>query len=233
MLVLLPALGVLLVLTENRWAIAVAVLLFFACDYVGVAFVGFLLYSLAYARMSHDAAPAALVILGSRISDGRVPPLLRSRLDKALEIYERSRANGQSPPLIPSGGKGSDESRAEGEAMAEYLLSRGADPADVRAEVKATNTRENLLLSREIQQESGRHGAVLAVTQLPGAAGCGPRTLFRERRSGRRLTDRALLRPQRVRTQPCPPTLTGSSFSSTADFIGGFVKLLALTPGDA
>lgn len=163
-LVLVPVAGVLLVLTGNRWAVGLAIVLLLASGYVGVAFVGFLLYSLAYARMSHDVQPAALVVLGSRIIDGRVPPLLRSRLDRALAIYERARVDGRAPLLIPSGGQGADESRSEGEAMAEYLLAQGADPADVRAEVRARNTRENLLLSREIQQDSGRAGPVLAVT---------------------------------------------------------------------
>lgn len=163
-LLVLPAVAVLLVLTRNVYAIGLAALLFFVCSYVGVAFLVFLVYSRAYGRMMHDVRPAALVVLGSRIIDGRVPPLLRSRLDKALEIYTKTRLTGPAPLLIPSGGQGDDESRSEGEAMAEYLLAHGADPADVRPEVQATNTRENLALSRVVQADAGRPGPVLVVT---------------------------------------------------------------------
>ena len=46
--------------------------------------------------------------------------------------------------------------------MAEYLVAQGADPDDVRAETASTSTRENLLLSREVQREAGREGVSLA-----------------------------------------------------------------------
>ena len=129
-----------------------------------MVFVVFLVYSVVYGRTAQRTRPAALVVLGSRIIDGRVPPLLRSRLDRALALYRRAAAEGRPPLLIPSGGQGDDETRAEGAAMAEYLLAQGADPADVRPEVQARNTRENLLLSAAVQQEAGRPGPALAVT---------------------------------------------------------------------
>ena len=134
------------------------------CAYAGVVFVAFLVYSVVYGRMQHRVQPAALVILGSRVIDGRVPPLLASRLDRALQLYRKQAATGPAPLLIPTGGKGDDETRAEGAAMAEYLLAHGADPADVRPEVEARNTRENLLLSAAVQAEAGRPGPALAVT---------------------------------------------------------------------
>jgi len=163
-LLVLPAVGALLVWTRNPVAIGAAAVLLLLASYLGVAFVGFLVYSVVYARMDHGVQPAALVVLGSRIIDGRVPPLLRSRLDRALAVYEQGRADGHPPLLIPSGGQGKDESRPEGEAMAEYLLAQGADPADVRPEVQATTTRQNLLLSQQVQADAGRPGPVLAVT---------------------------------------------------------------------
>lgn len=163
-LLVTPAVMVALVLTKNPVALASAAVLFLLASYFGVVFVGFLVYSVVYGRMRQTDQPAALVILGSRIIDGRVPPLLRSRLDKALAIYERSRRTGHPPLLIPSGGQGADESRSEGQAMAEYLIAQGADPDDVRPEILATNTRENLLLARDVQREAQRPGPVLAVT---------------------------------------------------------------------
>ena len=163
-LLVLPLVMVLLVLTTNPWAIAVAALIFLVASYLGVVFIGFGVYSLVYGRTAQQTRPAVLVILGSRIIDGQVPPLLRSRLDTALALYRRDRLTGPAPLLIPSGGQGEDESRSEGEAMAEYLIAQGADPADVAPETRAVNTRQNLLLSKEIQVAAGRPGPVLAVT---------------------------------------------------------------------
>ena len=163
-LLVLPVVGVLLLLTRDPFAIGAAALLLLLSAYAGVVFVVFLVYSVVYGRTAQRTVPAALVVLGSRIIDGRVPPLLRSRLDRALDLYRRGAAQGRPPLLIPTGGQGDDESRSEGAAMAEYLLAQGADPADVRPEVQARNTRENLLLSAAVQAEAGRPGPALAVT---------------------------------------------------------------------
>ena len=126
-----------------------------------MVFVVFLSYAVAYSRMPSLQKPAAIVMLGSRPFDGEVPPLLRSRLDRAVEIYGSTSPR---PLVIPSGGQGQDESRTEGTAMAEYLRGAGVDHADLLAEEKAENTEENLRLSSEIFAASGRSGALVAVT---------------------------------------------------------------------
>lgn len=163
-LLVLPGLAILLFSAGSALGAGAAILLVVLCSYFGVVFVVFLCYSLVYARASQNTQPTALVVLGSRIIDGQVPPLLRSRLDKALDMYQTARASGADPLLIPTGGKGSDESRSEGAAMAEYLLAHGADPADVWPETEARNTRENLVYARTVQQSAGRPGSMVAVT---------------------------------------------------------------------
>lgn len=163
--VMIPLALVALVLSRQPAALVVAALLFVVTGYVGIAFVVFLVYSLIYARSRIQSTPAALVILGSRLIDGAAPPLLRSRLDKAVALYQQTQDAGHTPPiLIPSGGRGPDESRPEGEAMAEYLIAQGVDPADIHPETAARNTRDNLLYARTIQQQADRPGLTLAVT---------------------------------------------------------------------
>ena len=164
-LVALPVAVVALLQAQRPATSTVALLLVFLSGYFGAAFVTFLVYSVVYGRAQRRGHPAALVILGSKVIDGRVPPLLRSRLDKALELYRQARAaGGPAPLLIPSGGRGEDEVRSEGAAMADYLLDHGADPDDVRPETAARNTRENLLYASQVQHSAGRDGPVLAVT---------------------------------------------------------------------
>ncbi|WP_372698846.1 YdcF family protein [Arthrobacter sp. JSM 101049] len=158
----LPVIALYLVVSLNPLAIGLAFLLFFLCSYLGVVFVIFLAYAIAYGRMEHDVAPAAITILGSRLIGGTVPPLLASRLDKAVELYRD--APEPKPLLIPSGGQGADESRPEGEGMAEYLRRAGIPAGDVVPENRARTTRENLRFSRAVQEEAGRPGAQLVVT---------------------------------------------------------------------
>ena len=161
LLIALPPLALLLVLTMRPLAIGLAALLFFLCSYFGVVFVVFLAYALAYGRMPVKEDPGGIVVLGSRLIDGNVPPLLRSRLDKALQIYRRTTPR---PLLVPSGGQGDDESRPEGVAMADYLVEAGAAREHVVVEDKAVNTQENLVFSTRLFGEAGGSGQLLAVT---------------------------------------------------------------------
>lgn len=163
-LLAMPALGLALLLSRTPAGLVAAAVLFFLCSYAGLVFVAFLVYSVVYARTTEAVRPAALVVLGSRVFGDKVPPLLASRLDRALQLYRAYAATGPAPLLVPSGGKGDDENVAEGATMAAYLVEHGADPADVRPEVNARNTRENLVLAAEVQRAAGRPGPVLAVT---------------------------------------------------------------------
>lgn len=137
--------------------VPLAVLLFFGVGYLGLVFLVFLTYAVIYGRTGHRATPAAVVTLGSQLIDGRVPPLLASRLDRALSAYRQ--AQEPKPLLIPSGGQGEDESRAEGDGMAEYLIEQGADPEHVIAEDRAVNTEQNLRLSAQIHDDAVQRGA--------------------------------------------------------------------------
>lgn len=168
----LPALVVALVLSASGassrpWGIlgnAAAFLVVLGCVYVAAAFVSFVVYSVVYARMRHRVVPDTIVVLGSGLVRGEVPPLLRSRLDRALRVYEQEVLAGRRPLLVPSGGQGDDEPRPEGTAMAEYLVANGAAPDDVRPETASRNTMQNLRFSRAVQREAGRDGAMLVVT---------------------------------------------------------------------
>jgi len=159
--------------------------------YAAAAFVAFLASSLLYAALPVPRQPRAIVILGSGLIHGDVPPLLRGRLDRAIVAWRRaSRGGGEAPVLVPSGGQGPDEPRPEGEAMAEYLRDQGMPDGLVRPETRSLNTRENLEFSRPIVEGVGGSGPVLVVTsdyhvlragllarrRLPGARVVGART---------------------------------------------------------
>lgn len=160
----LPLVEIVLIRHPSAPSIALAAVIAFVSAYLGLVFLAFLTASLLYRRATQRVRAEAIVVLGAQVIDGKVPPLLRSRLDRALVLYRAAAARGQAPVMIPSGGQGSDETRAEGDAMADYLLAQGVPAGDVAAETRATTTRENLLFAREVQEAVGRPGRVVVVT---------------------------------------------------------------------
>ena len=92
-----------------------------------------------------------IIILGSRIrKDGTLTPLLKARVDKAIEFankqYEKTKKR---IVYIPSGGKGKDEIISEAEAIEKYLIEKGIDKKQIIIEDKSTSTTENMKFSKE------------------------------------------------------------------------------------
>lgn len=160
-----PVASAALVLTQTPLGLAGGVLLALLSLHVGLAFLVFLCASIPYQLFPKQLETSGIIIHGSGLIDGEVPPLLRSRLDRAVRERERLLAAGWDPLLVPSGGRGEDEPRAEGEAMAEYLLAEVGIPAErVRAETASRTTRENLTLSHQLLDDAGHQGPYIVST---------------------------------------------------------------------
>ena len=96
-----------------------------------------------------------IVILGCQIrKDGKLYPLLRARVDRAVDFYEEQlKRTGKKAVLIPSGGQGRNETMAEADAMKNYLMEeKGFDPEQIRAENRSANTKENMAFSKRIAE---------------------------------------------------------------------------------
>ncbi len=134
--------------------------------YFGFGFASFVLYGLLYpAWMERFGGPVnTVVVLGSGLIEGRVPPLLASRLRKGRAVRDRSAATGLDPRMITSGGRGPDEPVAEAEAMREFLLADGVHAESVLMEDRSRNTEENLEFSAELIAERGLAGPTAVVT---------------------------------------------------------------------
>ena len=104
------------------------------------------------ARHTPSADREYIIILGCYFRpDGTLSPLLRGRVDKALEFWRRQEAEtGLRAKLIPSGGQGANEPISEAEAMARYLRSQGVPEEDILKEEHSVNTLENMAFSRKI-----------------------------------------------------------------------------------
>lgn len=92
-----------------------------------------------------------VIILGSKISkNGTLPPLLKGRVDKAIEFGNRQYEMTKKKIIyVPSGGKGKDEVMAEAEAIKKYLLEKGIKEEQILIEDKSTSTIENMRFSKD------------------------------------------------------------------------------------
>ncbi|MET7640916.1 YdcF family protein [Streptomyces sp. NPDC005438] len=126
----------------------------------------FLGYAFLYGRAGVSGDVDYVVVLGAGLApDGSVPPLLASRLEKGRRIYRAQVERGAAPPvLLPSGGQGSDERRAEARAMAEWLRAEGVPERDVRLEDRSRNTAENMAFSQRIMAEEKPEHRCVVVT---------------------------------------------------------------------
>lgn len=92
-----------------------------------------------------------IIILGSKINeDGSLTPLLKGRVDKAIEFGNKQyEVTKKKIVYVPSGGKGRDETVAEAEAIKRYLIEKGVKEKQIIIEDKSTSTLENMKFSKE------------------------------------------------------------------------------------
>ena len=108
-----------------------------------------------------------VIILGCWFrKDGSLPPLLRGRVDKALEFWNEQKAEtGKEAVFIPSGGQGKNESMTEADAMKHYLLEQGIPEERIIPERAARNTFQNMEYSKQIiDRENARARTIFATT---------------------------------------------------------------------
>ena len=160
-----PVASVALALTATWWGLGLGALLAVVALYGGIVFLVFLAASIPYQLFPKRIESTGIIVHGSGLVRGRVPKLLRSRLDRAVGERDRLLAAGIDPVLVPSGGRGEDEPRAEAEAMAEYLLEEASVPADrVLPETASRTTEENLIFSHRLLEEAGHQGPFIVST---------------------------------------------------------------------
>jgi uncharacterized SAM-binding protein YcdF (DUF218 family) len=146
------------------WTLGVATAVGLTTAWLGFTFLGFVAQTLLYRRSAARVEAHGVVVLGSKVVGGRVPPLLASRLRTGVDAARRLGTVGRPVPIVPSGGQGTDEDRPEGVAMAEWLAAEGVPDEAVLVEDRARTTRENLAFSVALLEESGVAGPYLVAT---------------------------------------------------------------------
>ena len=103
------------------------------------------------ARTDPEPERDYLIVLGAAVYGDQPSLTLIRRMEGAMDYLERYPES----VAIVSGGMGPGETVTEGQAMYDWMVAHGVDPARLIAETEATSTEENLINSFAIIRERG------------------------------------------------------------------------------
>lgn len=135
--------------------------LYISCTFLCYIFLNFLID-----LWPHHPHVKNIVVLGSQLNEiGDVGEILKSRLDRSIEIYHKqTRRTGDSIKIIVTGGPEADSDLSEAEGMRLYLMSQGIPAEDILTEPYARNTYENLINVRKILKEEKLAGRLVIIS---------------------------------------------------------------------
>jgi len=98
-----------------------------------------------------------ILVLGAAEYRGRPSPVLRARLDHALDLYNEHLA----PLILTTGGAGGDPVYTEGGVGRSYLMSRGVPSEAIIVESEAESTVESTSMAGEIMHRMGLRSVIV------------------------------------------------------------------------
>ena len=105
-----------------------------------------------------EARPAdVILVMGAAEYRGRPSPVLRARLDHALELYQRKLA----PHILTTGGAGGDATFTEGGVGRSYLIGKGVPADAIIVETEGESTVYSTALAGEIMRRMGLRSAIV------------------------------------------------------------------------
>lgn len=111
--------------------------------------------SLAAQDNAHEAD--AILILGAAQYNGHPSPVLKARLDHALELYNK----GYARAIITTGSYGLDPNFSEAHVSTKYLTEQGVDPNDIITEQGSGTTRDSIRAAVALMQSKGWNHALV------------------------------------------------------------------------
>jgi uncharacterized SAM-binding protein YcdF (DUF218 family) len=98
----------------------------------------------------------AIVVFGAAEYSGHPSPVLRARLDHALDLFHR----GLAPVVITTGGAAADPSFSEGGVGRDYLMHHGVPERGLIAETQGRDTSESAVRVAVIMHANGLHSCI-------------------------------------------------------------------------
>jgi uncharacterized SAM-binding protein YcdF (DUF218 family) len=105
-----------------------------------------------------EARPAdVILVLGAAEYHGKPSPVLKARLDHALDLYNRKLAS----RIMTTGGAGGEHVYTEGTVGRAYLTGHGVPPESVIVENEGESTVQSTTIAVEIMQRMGLHTVIV------------------------------------------------------------------------
>src|SRR5437660_2945854 len=98
----------------------------------------------------------AIVVFGAAEYSGRPSPVLRARLDHALDLFHR----GVAPVVITTGGAAEDPHFSEGGVGRDYLMRHGVPERSLIAETQGRDTSESAARVAVIMRANNLHSCI-------------------------------------------------------------------------
>jgi uncharacterized SAM-binding protein YcdF (DUF218 family) len=139
--------------SQARWWFRLLVLPLVAV----VSFLAVTAIKVVHTASLEEIHPAdAIVVFGAAEYSGRPSPVLRARLDHALDVFHR----GVAPVVITTGGAAADPSFSEGGVGRDYLMRHGVPERSLIAETQGHDTSESALRVGVIMRANGLHSCI-------------------------------------------------------------------------
>jgi len=108
------------------------------------------------ASLQENHPADAIVVFGAAEYSGRPSPVLKARLDHALDLFHR----GLAPVVITTGGAASDPVYSEGGVGKDYLMRHGVPERSLIAETQGRDTSESAVRVATIMRANGLHSCI-------------------------------------------------------------------------
>lgn len=122
-----------------------------------VFWVGWMAAVLVWSIIDQARPAESIVVLGAAQYDGRPSPVLRARLDHAVELWNHHLAR----IVILTGGKGEGDTTSEAAAGRRYVRRHGVPEGVILLESEGRTTRESLQAVSRILKDRGMKSAIL------------------------------------------------------------------------
>lgn len=139
--------------TLSRWSVwlLIALLAWFTGFFATTAL------QIVHTSYLEEVHPAdAIVVFGAAEYAGHPSPVLRARLDHALELFQR----GIAPVVITTGGAAADPSYSEGGVGHDYLMHHGVPERSLIAETQGHDTSQSAVRVAVIMHANGLHSCI-------------------------------------------------------------------------
>lgn len=143
---------VLALYVENDWLRILSAIISIYFSYAISIFFFYLITSILYNHFPLIGKVDYIIVLGAGLINGeKVTPLLASRIDAGVKLFEKQKMKkNHEPVIILSGGQGDDEKISEAQAMFNYIEEQGYELGTIYLEDKSTTTKENLQFSEKL-----------------------------------------------------------------------------------